>query len=479
MPSKALVLGVSALALLLACVLVASALVAVPVPLSQDRLNRYLHHRYPLHDIRFARPTVTWSPVDWVVELDLRDVTLHDAARDVVASVPRVVLAIDPASLLTGDARLRSLLVSRPVLRVERSAGGALKLDIGQGGDGPSGYGRSGSVMTMLLTDMVAAGAGPARLPEISMRDARLALADEISGARFAFDVPQATLRATAEGARLNATLAAVTSGETIELDLEGFFRSRDRTIRLRGAFGNVNPAILAELLPGLPFLAPIEIPLSGRFHARFGQGAELRAARFDVEGQAGSLEIAQYTGRNIAVDRLRATATYRRDRNQLDLRPVLLDFEDKRLTGALQSVATRTGAHLLRGDLTLAGWSWDALLPLWFGGLGRVSGEAPAAPPAARRRKACRWSHASTARSTGWQGMGSCRCPTSHPAPARCAGWGSPWPAHWRNPNSCCSDPEVRPRVQIPGVRSWGLTLGLGARRWGQAGPARRVTCR
>ncbi len=375
MPRKAVMLILSFLALLVLGVLFTSAFVALPVPFSLDRANQYLHERYPLYDIDFTDPTMIWRLDERAVELRLRNVVVTGPAGDQVASVPDVVLAIDPIALLSGRLAMRSVLLFDPVFRLERTAGGALRIDIG-----PSSDGASGPAVIMLLTDIITASEGAggrAGILETRITNGMLHVSDELSGARFTFDIRAATLARVDHGAELQAVLSAVTSGELIKLDLQGLFRSADRSVTLNAGFHNVNPAILSDLLPYLPALAPVEIPLGGKVEAHFDQGLALQSARFDIVGQAGSLEIAQYTGRNITVDGVQAVVRYTHETRRLRLDNLSLVFQGKRLTGTMQSTDVGNGLRVLSADLILSGTSWDAVAPLWFAAVDRWKTDA------------------------------------------------------------------------------------------------------
>lgn len=372
--------ALSSLALLLSGGVLLSAFVALPVPLSAERVNRFVHDRYPMYDIGFADPRVKWRPGDQTVDLSLRNVMLRDAANDVVASIPELVLAIDPRSFLSGRPSVRTVILSSPDFRLERTAGGAVKIDIGKTQDGSSG-----SLIMAILTDLVAAPGHPENGREpirINMHDARIHLADETSGARFTIMAPSATLDSVDQQVRLEANLNARTSGELLEIDFEGLFRSEDRSIVLNSDFRNVNPAILADLLPNLSLLAPIEIPLSGSIAALLRNDLSLRSARLVIDGQSGSLEVAQYTGRNIAVSLLRSVLTVNRDAGLLRLDDLLIDMQGQLLTGGIQSIEVADGMRILTAELTLRNASWNEIMPVWFGGLDRLQDSGPFTTP-------------------------------------------------------------------------------------------------
>lgn len=369
MSRKALLLILAIPALIALCLLLVAAAGSVRIPLAKEYANTYLHDRYPFHDVDFDAALLSWQAGAWLVDLHLEKVTLSDAAGDVVASVPALVVALEPLSLLRGDPRPRTILLDRPVIRLERTSGGALKIDIGTTQDGASG-----SVGLMMLTDLAASGAGPASEippPGFAVDEAELLLVDERSGARFGFAPASLVLRQVEQGVRADAVLGAVTSGERLEVELMAVFRTSDRSVWIDAEFSNANPAILSDLLPNLRALGPVEVALNGHATAVLNGDLTLRAAEMALRGGPGSLEIAPYTGRNVALNSLRAAVTYAQGGGQLEIRDLMLDLQGRQLTGSLSSVAAQEQDHrVISGDLTLGHASWSDILPVWFAAL-------------------------------------------------------------------------------------------------------------
>lgn len=367
--SRKFVLLISALAV--SCVLLLAAWGSVRIPFAQDRANSYLHKNYPLFDIDFDAARLTWKPGGRRVDLHLDNVTVTDIAGDDVAGIPALVVSIEPFSLFSSDPRPQVIRLEQPSIRLERTAGGALKVDVG-----PTGDGSSGTLELAMLIDFANQSEDLSRdadPPEIQMVDAQLTLIDERSGARFAFSPVNLILNRTNEGLRADATLRARTGGEMLDISLSAVFRMRDKSVWLTTDFTNANPAILSELLPGLKALEPIEIALSGRATMVLDGEIALRTVDLLVWGGPGSVELAQYTGANIALTTLRANLSYLGTTDRLLISNLSLDLGGRHLTGSLSSTPSDAAHRTFTGDLMLRNTAWGDVMPMWFATLDRL----------------------------------------------------------------------------------------------------------
>jgi hypothetical protein len=363
------------LALAVVCVLLLATWGSVRISLMEDRANSYLHKRYPLIDMDFDTARLTWEPGSGRVDLNLDNVSVTDISGDAVLGIPALVVSIEALSFFSGNPRPKVIRLERPVIRLERTVGGAIKIDLG-----PTADGSSGTLALTMLTDLAAQPAEPSAdtdLPEIRLENAQLTLVDARSGAQFTFAPVGLVLNRVKEGLRADATLSARTAGEMLDIVLGAVFRTRDRSVWLGADFTNANPAVLSELLPDLAILEPVEIALNGRATIEIAGDMTLRAVDLLVRGGPGSLEVAQHTGANIALNTLRAELSYSGASRRLLISDLLVDLGGRRLTGHLSSAPSDAAHRTITGDLTLRNAAWSDVLPIWFAALDRQASSA------------------------------------------------------------------------------------------------------
>ena len=359
------------LALAVGCVLLLATSELVWVPLVQDRANSYLHKRYPLIDVDFDTARLTWEPGSRRVDLHLDNVSVMDTFGNADLSIPALVVSMEALSFFSGKTRPKVIRLERPVIRLERTVGGALKIDLG-----PTADGSPGTLALMMLTDLAEPSADT-DLPEIQLENAQLTLVDARSGAQFSFAPVGLVLNRVKDGLQADATLSALTAGEMLDIVLVAVFRTRDRSVWLDADFTNANPAVLSELLPDLAILKPVEIALNGRATIEIAGDMTLRAADLLVRGGPGSLEVAEHTGSNIALNTLRAELSYSGANRRLLISGLLMDLGGSRLTGHLSSTPSDAARRMISGDLTLRNATWSDVLPTWLAALDRQASSA------------------------------------------------------------------------------------------------------
>ena len=368
--AKRLIYGAGGIVILVAVVVVlASTVTSVSIPLSSERVSAYLRKHHLNYDATFHKVRAAWNVRDNTFELHFEEIDLYDLSGDKVASFPGLTVFPELPELVSGDAATVAVAISGPTIRIVRTAGGALKIDIGE-----TTNGSAGSIVTDFLTDLAAySGQAPSQdvPPRLLIEDARLYLGDEITGAEFRFETADIDLRSDAEGVRGTLGLEAEVFGERLRIGLEGLFLSRDHSYAVEASFSNLNPAILADLLPNLSLLAPVEIALTGEIEARLDRHLVPRRAHVTARGRDGSLEVVPFVGRNIKLNEFEIDGLFAMDDGRMILDRWRVIWPGAELLGSAVLERKDRGASEIDLDLTLLDQAWSALAPRWFSPLG------------------------------------------------------------------------------------------------------------
>lgn len=387
--AKRLIYGAASIVIVVAvAVVLASTVTSVSIPLSSERVSAYLRKHHLSYEAEFHKVRAAWNVRDNNFELHFEEIALFDLSGDRVASFPGVTVFPALPGLVAGDAATVAVAIARPEIRIVRTAGGALKIDIGE-----TTNGSAGSLVTDFLTDLAAfsgRAASQDRPPRLLIEDARLELGDEITGAQFRFETADIDLRSDAEGVRGTLELEAEMFGEKLRIGLEGLFLSSDHSYLIDARFSNLNPAILADLLPNLSLLAPIEIALTGRIEARLDRHLVPRSAHVAAHGREGSLELVPFFGRNIKLNDLEIDGDFAVDDGRTIFDRWRVAWPGAALLGSAVLERKDRNAAEIQLDLTLLDQAWSAIAPRWFSPLVHDAaevGEEPATYADLRQR--------------------------------------------------------------------------------------------
>lgn len=333
--------------------------------LTPERVNHYFHYKYPQYTVNFDMGQVTWRIGRLTLDLNLQQVSVIDGLGSQVVSIPSLVVEMDMLSVLRGAPQVQLMRFDQPLIQLKHSADKSFNIKIGT-------FGRESLIslpqQTLaeyarhLQNDLFDGG-----MPEIRIDEARLILFDERSGARFVFDPFSLAMDHDKKVLSAKIKLGARTHGEILSISLEANFDPHEMTIYIDGEFDNVNPAILSEMLPNLRLLSLIEVVLRGDVTAVLNVSQARYAVSLVVQSGPGSFEVAQYSGRNITLENLRADISYKHEIGVLKIENIMISLEDGKLTGNLRSTSLGSADQNIRGDLILSGSSVSYFLPRWF----------------------------------------------------------------------------------------------------------------
>jgi len=359
-------MALSAVALLL----VAITLKPLPLPFLSFYLQRILDQRYHAYEVEFDEARLRWLLLEDSLHVQLQGVRAVDFDGDVIAEVPEVLVGVAFTSLLGGDLILQEVSVRDARLGFYRTSGGAVKFDVGIGKEGAAG-----EILQNLLIDIAVADAAvgaDAVFPKVSLLAADITLGDEVSGAYLRVPAADILLAPDSQGVRSTYDLEVETSGGRLRLSAESLYKTSDQRIDLTLELNRIRPAILAEILPRMGFLAPFEVPLSGPLSLELDKFFNVSSVNFDLVGGPGSLELADYSGLNLYLRGLSASGSATDGLNSLNLTELKLNFDGAKIVmSGLLSISDQTLAvttRLVAVDTTLA-----ALVPRWFSQLNNV----------------------------------------------------------------------------------------------------------
>lgn len=283
--------GVLALVILVAAALTARLAVGpISVAFLGPGLREALsEHVYYAYDMKFDELELRWSDGHGNLGLALIDVRVADYSLQDIASVPEIIVGLSPGGLIGGDRKPKAITVVAPKVRWIKTAGGAIKFDIGA--DKP---GDSGKILEDFLI-MLASAPDPEEgqektLPEMRIVDAEIMLGNEVDNSSLRVVDADILVAPHAKGVRSVFELSVETASRPVRISAVGLYRTEDQRIELALTFKDLALDGLGALLPGtLPGSIMTE-SLSGSIQLDMDKFFSVDAAEFDLNGKALSL---------------------------------------------------------------------------------------------------------------------------------------------------------------------------------------------
>ena len=254
-------------------------------PKLTETIGERLYWRY---EVKFDDIRLLWSDGHGRLGLELVAVRVADYSSEVIAFVPRIALGLAPSRLIASDFRPEAVTVDGAKIRWIKSAGGAIKFDIGA--DEP---GISGQILEDFLI-MMAAAPDPSEqqepLPAMRIINTQIMIGDELAGSEIDITDADILIEPHAEGVRSVFTLSIANDAAPARVSAEGLFRTADQHISLEVDIAEMALAQFARdewsALTRMFFAAPA----SG--HARFEMDKffGIEEVTFDLRSASSSL---------------------------------------------------------------------------------------------------------------------------------------------------------------------------------------------
>ena len=293
--------------------------------------------------------------------LDLSAVGVRVRAPDgrLLSQAPAVEIGLSTsAMLLEGKIAIRRIDVVAPSLTLIRRLDGSIGLNERPDRDGgPLNIGA-------ILTEFLSRGEDSGHLQHIRFSDGEFILQDQRIGrslrardAELAIDVLHDRVRAElAVRVGQPASAARVHVAATHEADQDW--------VGIEVAFEDLIPAGFADFSPDLP-LSGIRLPLSGSAQSAVSLAGGLEPIRFDLEAQAGTIEVPQLELGTMPVDALAVQGTLAADLQKVVIDRLSFTTEGARLSGRAEA-AWRGSEPTLRADVEAENVTVDQIARFW-----------------------------------------------------------------------------------------------------------------
>jgi hypothetical protein len=330
---------------------------------------------------------LVWDPggFDRPVELHLSAIRLTDPQGGLVAALPEAAVGLSLRALLLGRITARSVALRGLDLRLLRGADDTVAIDLGTQGerleapgagsaeaDGARGGGAALAYVLGLLTGPDDGPFGRQQLRHVSLRGARLAIADAALRADWSLPNLNIDLWRTEDGLEAEGGATLQLGAEAAHVGVAGQWRPGAAGTAVAIRVGAVRPASLAAASPRLAPLAMVDAMLTANIRLQFGPDFRPQSAAAAIRLGAGRLVVPGSAGIPIRSAAMTLAATP--DRLDLTDAVVVLDIAGGGAPPVLSANASlRLGeAPLLTVNAALPRFDLAELAHVWPPGLGR-----------------------------------------------------------------------------------------------------------
>jgi hypothetical protein len=257
--------------------------VAFMGPSLRESIGESLYYAY---DVKFDDLELRWNDGHGNFGLALVGVRVADYSAQDIASVPEIIFGLSPGAMIDGDTKPAAITVIGPKIRWIKTAGGAIKFDIGAHKPGESGKILEDFLITMASAQEPDEGSKEA-LPEMRIVDADILIGNEVNNTTLHISDADIAVAPHAEGVRTTFELVVETESEPVRISAEGLFRTKDQRIELALKFEDLALSGLGALLPGQVPESIMSEPFTGTVQLDMDKFFSIDTAVFSVSGDA------------------------------------------------------------------------------------------------------------------------------------------------------------------------------------------------
>ncbi len=252
-------------------------------PRLQEDIGARLYYAY---DVKFDDLELRWSDGNGNIGLAPVGVRVADYSLQDIATVPEIIAGLSPGKLLGGDMRLAAITVVRPRIRWIKTAGGAIKFDIGAKKPGDSGKILEDFLITLASAPDPEEGSENI-LPDMRIIDADIQIGNELENSTVHISDADILIAPHAEGVQSAFDLTVETASQPVNISAKDLYRTKDQQIELTLKFTDMALNGLGAMLPGAIPETLLNEALSGTVELDMDKFFSLKAANFDLDGEA------------------------------------------------------------------------------------------------------------------------------------------------------------------------------------------------
>lgn len=270
---------------------------------------------------------LTWAGWERALDIRVLDVKILRSDGLLIGSIPEVSFSLSGQALFRGLLAPQSVELFGPRLRVSRDLGGGFGIGF------QDTQSQSKDFALKLLGQLLAAPdpENPmSYLTRLEIVSAEISLDDQLLGRSWVTQSANVRLRRDAVGLVADITLALDVDGRETEISATIGYQTAGRRLDMTVNFSEVSPAVFSSMYYELGPLRAFALPLKGTVTVGMSLDGTLEAAKFDLAGGQGVLNIPEPFAQSIAVESVVLKGRYESAEKRLDIDELTLDLGAK-----------------------------------------------------------------------------------------------------------------------------------------------------
>ena len=288
--------------------------------------------------LKYDQPALEWNRDEGKVSLVILGARMFDANGRIVAQAPKVEIDLAAAPLLHGNFIVQRITLVGVQLALWHMQDGSIRLGVGKDK-------ASGDIISRLNDIITASNSSTSSLKSFAIRNARLALNDEVSGLFIV--APRANFAMETKGVDLHTLLDAdiEISGHPSHIKAELSFPPGKGAVNGTASMQGLDLRALAANSQNFTLVKDIALVADFSSAFQLGTGGRIAHADFNLKAK-GTIPIAGLKGGDLKVQALEATGRYDGDNHsvRIDSATLNADKTSGRLKGRVQFVYDTAG---------------------------------------------------------------------------------------------------------------------------------------
>lgn len=311
---------------------------------------------------------LVWDREAHHLELRTRQVTIWNQTEAVLATIPAVDVRLSLQALLHGTVALTAVRIAGGHLRLSRDPSGAFHVGGGQQPavshhdtvtDVPrvekAAFAQVFPMLVRALTVPPESSQALTHLREVQMVRGTLTVQDQYLNETWEAPQTNLVLRRQNGGLSGHVQVAPVIQHTRVPLDITLAYSPSTALLTFDISFANVQPPVLAAVVPALDALAGVDLPLSGSFAFALDLHGKLHDLTFNITSGPGRLLLPEVLPTPRPIAAMQAQGRLDGATNILHLRHAAVRFGTAKNAGPLLSLrGTATGFS--GDDMTITG---------------------------------------------------------------------------------------------------------------------------
>ena len=302
-------------------------------PISLGFLSPYIQNAVNQGQTNFRlklRDTIlTWAGWDRSLDIRVLDLQILNVENEVIGNIPELSFSLDRTALLKGEIAPNFIELFGPKLYFIRQIDGAMNIGLGKI------KGVYGAPTLATFQDLLEGpeGENPLRhLKFLNIISAEMLVDDQIL--ETSWMAPSADIYLSRDGLGVQGRMSLIldVEGKQTELELIGRYKASDKTLEITADIDKISLAPFASVFDDIDLLKKFNVPLKGSIGLSFPVFGGSHSVRFDVEGNAGQLNLPEPFNNTLNIKSVSIVGEYHSATRQTEINDIRLELSESQL---------------------------------------------------------------------------------------------------------------------------------------------------